>query len=109
AYSNAIKKLICSVKSETLKRYGAVSKETVLEMALGIKEKFTTDIGLSVSGIAGPTGATDKKPVGLVYIGIATKRSRSYEEHKFLGNRRMIKEKAAMAALDLLRRNLEEQ
>ncbi|MEO0076829.1 MAG: competence/damage-inducible protein A [candidate division WOR-3 bacterium] len=108
AYSNAIKKLICNVKSETLKRFGAVSKETVIEMAIGIKDKFSTDIGISVSGIAGPTGATDKKPVGLVYIGIATKKSRSYEEHKFLGNRRMIKEKAAMAALDLLRRNLEQ-
>lgn len=108
AYSNAIKKLICNVKSETLKRFGAVSKETVIEMAIGIKDKFSTDIGISVSGIAGPTGATEKKPVGLVYIGIATRKSRSYEEHKFLGNRRMIKEKAAMAALDLLRRNLEQ-
>lgn len=106
-YSNKLKNQICGVSNETLRKYGAVSKETVLEMAKGIKEKFVTDIGISVSGIAGPSGQTPRKPIGLVYIGIATKKGQSYEEHHFTGNRRMIKEKSAMAALDFLRRTVE--
>lgn len=107
AYSNDIKKLICGVKQETLKKFGAVSKETVIEMAAGIKEHFKTNVGLSISGITGPTGGTAEKPVGLVYLGIATKRGTKFEERMFSGNRRMIKEQSAMAALDLLRRTLE--
>jgi nicotinamide-nucleotide amidase len=107
AYSNDIKKLICGVKQETLKKFGAVSKETVIEMAAGIKEHFKTNIGLSISGIAGPAGGTAEKPIGLVYLGIATKRGTKFEERRFSGNRRMIKEQSAMAALDLLRRTLE--
>jgi nicotinamide-nucleotide amidase len=107
AYSNDIKKLICGVKQETLKKFGAVSKETALEMAIGIKGQFKTDIGLSISGIAGPAGGTPGKPVGLVYLGIASKSDAKFEERRFSGNRRMIKEQAAMAALDLLRRTLE--
>ncbi|MCX7786042.1 MAG: CinA family protein, partial [candidate division WOR-3 bacterium] len=59
------------------------------------------------SGIAGPSGQTAQKPIGLVYIGIATKKGQTYEEHHFTGTRRMIKEKSAMAALDLLRRTIE--
>jgi PncC family amidohydrolase len=107
AYSNEIKKLVCGVKEETLKKFGAVSKETVLGMASGIKQHYKADIGLAVSGIAGPAGGTPKKPVGLIYLGIATKRIANFEERIFSGNRRMIKEQAAMAALDLLRRTLE--
>lgn len=106
-YNNKLKKLITGVKDETLKKFGAVSKETVIEMAKGIREYFNTDIGVSVSGIAGPTGATKDKPIGLVFIGIATKKDVRFEEHNFNGNRRMVKEKSAMAALDLLRRTME--
>ena len=107
-YSNKVKKLFGGVKDETLKKFGAVSKETVLELAAGIRERFNTDIGIGVSGIAGPTGATEKKPIGMVYIGIVTKKVRNYEEHNFSGTRRMIKEKAAMASLDFLRRTIKE-
>ncbi|MEO0114887.1 MAG: competence/damage-inducible protein A [candidate division WOR-3 bacterium] len=107
AYSNEIKKAICRVQPETLKKFGAVSKETALEMATGIKENYKTDIGLSVTGICGPTGGTKTKPVGLVYLGIATKSDAKYEERIFFGNRRLIKEQSAMAALDFLRRTLE--
>jgi nicotinamide-nucleotide amidase len=106
-YSNELKKKITGVRESTLKKYGAVSKDTVLEMAQGIREHFNTDIGVSVSGIAGPAGATEKKPVGLVYIAVATKKESIFEEHRFTGNRRMIKEKSAMAALDLLRRTIQ--
>jgi len=106
-YSNKLKKLLACVKESTLKRFGAVSKETVLEMAQGIREHFNTDIGVGISGIAGPAGATEKKPVGLVYIAVGTKKETISEEHRFTGNRRMIKEKSAMAALDLLRRTIQ--
>ncbi|MBS4015730.1 MAG: competence/damage-inducible protein A [Candidatus Latescibacteria bacterium] len=106
-YSNKLKKMVTGVKDSTLRKFGAVSKETVLEMASGIRERFSTDIGISVSGIAGPTGATKDKPIGLVYIGIATKKGAKHEQYHFTGNRRMIKEKSAMAALDLLRRTIE--
>ncbi len=109
AYRNDIKKLICRVQQETLKKFGAVSKEVALEMAKGIKEHYKTDVGLACTGIAGPAGGTLEKPVGLVYLAIVTKHSAKYEERRFAGNRRMIKEQAAMAALDLLRRTLENQ
>ncbi|MCS7258945.1 MAG: CinA family nicotinamide mononucleotide deamidase-related protein, partial [candidate division WOR-3 bacterium] len=103
-YSNKLKQLICDVKTDTLKKYGAVSKETVMEMAEGIRRRFGTDLGIGVSGIAGPSGATKEKPVGLVFIGVATKRGTNFEKYIFSGNRRVIKEKAAVAALDFLRR-----
>lgn len=106
-YNNKLKQLIGGVKSETLKKFGAVSKETVMELAQGIRQHFNTDIGLSVSGIAGPSGATKEKPIGLVFIGVATKRGSNFEQHNFMGTRRMIKEKSAMAALDFLRRTIE--
>lgn len=106
AYSNEIKKLICKVKEETLKQYGAVSKETAIEMAKGIKNYYETDIGLSTTGVAGPT-TSEKKPVGLVYIGIAYQKKTIFEEYHFLGTRKMIKEQATQMALNLLRKILE--
>lgn len=108
AYSNEIKKLICKVKEETLKNYGAVSKETAIEMAKGIKNYYQTDIGLSITGIAGPT-TTTKKPVGLVYIGLAYLKKVIVEEYHFLGTRKMIKEQSAQMALNLLRKTLKSE
>jgi nicotinamide-nucleotide amidase len=72
AYSNAIKEQVLGVRSETLQQYGAVSEQTAREMADGIRKKFGTDIGLSTTGVAGPTGGTHDKPVGLVWMGIST-------------------------------------
>lgn len=106
AYSNEIKKLICKVKEETLKQYGAVSRETAIEMAKGIKNYYQADIGISTTGVAGPT-SSEKKPVGLVYIGLAYLKKLIVEEHHFLGTRKMIKEQAAQRALNLLRKVLE--
>ncbi|MCS7250294.1 MAG: competence/damage-inducible protein A [candidate division WOR-3 bacterium] len=108
AYSNEIKKLICKVKEETLKEYGAVSKETAMEMAKGIKSYYQTDIGVSITGVAGPT-SSEKKPVGLVYIGLAYSKKIIVEEHHFLGTRKMIKEQAVQMALNLLRKVLESE
>lgn len=72
-YSNEAKIKQLHIKEDTLKRFGAVSKETAGEMAKNIKEIMESDIGLSITGIAGPGGGTEEKPVGLVYIGLAYK------------------------------------
>lgn len=72
SYANRIKNKILGVKNETLEKVGAVSEETATQMCQGIKELASSDIGVSTTGIAGPTGGTDKKPVGLVFIGIST-------------------------------------
>ncbi len=69
SYSNAAKREILDVRENSLMEYGAVSEEVALEMARGIKENSGTDIGLSTTGIAGPGGGTEEKPVGLVYVG----------------------------------------
>ncbi len=106
AYSNKIKEMVCGVKKETLKKFGAVSKETVEEMARGIRRRFATDIGVSISGIAGPGGGTEEKPVGLVYIGISYKRKTYGVKNRFYGTREMIKRRSAMAALELIRREV---
>jgi len=106
AYSNKIKEMVCGVKKQTLKKFGAVSKETVEEMARGIRRRFATDIGVSISGIAGPGGGTEEKPVGLVYIGISYKRKTYGVKNRFYGTREMIKRRSAMAALELIRREV---
>lgn len=73
SYSNEIKNKILGVKNETLQTVGAVSCETAIQMANGVRNLANADIGLSTTGIAGPTGGTFEKPVGLVYVGISTK------------------------------------
>ena len=70
-YSNQAKMDELGVKAETLEKYGAVSEQTAIEMAEGVRQKAGTDIGISVTGIAGPDGGTEEKPVGLVYIGLS--------------------------------------
>ena len=69
-YSNEAKQELLGVKSDTLKKYGAVSEQTASEMAYGVKNRANSNVGLSTTGIAGPTGGTDKKPVGMVCFGI---------------------------------------
>lgn len=106
AYSNELKLLVCGVKARTLQRFGAVSVEAVCEMAQGVRQLVGADVGVAVSGIAGPGGGTDEKPVGLVHIAAACGRVRANEQHLFNGDRQMVREQAAAAALDLLRRTL---
>ena len=102
AYANEIKMGMLRVSAATLDNYGAVSKETVLEMARGVREALETDIGLSVSGIAGPDGGTDGKPVGTVWIGLSTKKLENAEMFIFSGDRQKVKEQAAHMALQLV-------
>jgi nicotinamide-nucleotide amidase len=108
-YSNEAKMRTCGVKEETLKAHGAVSAETAAELAEGIRQRANTSIGISVTGIAGPTGGTDKKPVGLVYFGLATGQGVKTIEKTFTGfDRAGVRERAAMFALDLIRRAAQE-
>lgn len=74
-YSNVSKIRLLNVPKDTIDRYGAVSEETAKSMAEGVKKTLHADIGVSVTGIAGPTGGTEGKPVGTVFIGLATKQA----------------------------------
>ncbi len=98
-YSNDMKNTLCDVKEETLKDFGAVSKATAIEMAEGALKYCKADIAISVTGIAGPGGATEDKPVGLVYIGIATKEMSDAKRFYFTGNRSKVREQASKNAL----------
>lgn len=105
-YSNESKKEILNVNEETLKAYGAVSAQTALEMAEGLRNISRADYTLSVTGIAGPSGGTDEKPVGLVYIGLCGPRIKEAFRFALRGSRIDIRQRAANQALDLLRRQL---
>ncbi|ADL12992.1 competence/damage-inducible protein A [Acetohalobium arabaticum] len=106
-YSNQAKKDLVQVKEETLSEYGAVSRETACEMAEGVKELADTDLGIAVTGIAGPTGGSEEKPVGLVYMGLADDKKVGSFKFKFHGSRKQIKYLTSQYTLDKLRRYLE--
>jgi nicotinamide-nucleotide amidase len=106
-YDNQAKIKILAVKAETLERHGAVSKQTASEMARGARNIVGATYGLATSGIAGPGGGTDDKPVGTVCIGLATPLSVSAHRFNFARHtRRMNKQIFAITALDLLRKEL---
>jgi len=109
AYSYDAKELILHVRHDTLYQYGAVSEQTAREMAQGVRRAFRADIGLAVTGIAGPGGGMPEKPVGLVYIALATPDGEWIERQVWTGNRLENKEHSAEAALDLLCRYLEDR
>jgi nicotinamide-nucleotide amidase len=105
-YSNQAKTDLLTVSEEVLASRGAVSAETALAMAVGVRELFHADIGLSMTGIAGPTGGTPEKPVGTVYIGLAMPHRVHTRHHLFHGSREQIKTLAAQTALNWLRLEL---
>ncbi len=102
AYSNDIKESILGVQRNTLMGYGAVSEQTACEMAAGVRNKFSTAISLSTTGIAGPTGGTPTKPVGLVWIGISNAESTKAYAYQFNGDREAIKTHSVEKALLML-------
>ncbi len=106
AYSNEVKVNILQVPLKTLEKFGAVSREAAQAMARGIRKISGADLGLAVTGIAGPGGGGERKPVGLVYIALAVNDNISTEEHHFSGKRETIKLKASQMALDMARRHL---
>ena len=103
AYSNSIKESLLKVNHSTLDKYGAVSEKTAIEMANGVRLLFNTEVGISITGIAGPTGATLDKPVGRVFIGISTKQNTSSYEYTFTGNREKIRYYSCIHAMNILR------
>ncbi|MCX7611457.1 MAG: competence/damage-inducible protein A [Ignavibacterium sp.] len=106
AYSNAAKVEILKVNEDTIQKFGAVSPEVAMQMAEGIRAISGADIGLSTTGIMGPTGATYNKPLGLVYIGYCDEKV-CYAKKFLFGNDRIInKQRTSQAALEMLRRNL---
>jgi nicotinamide-nucleotide amidase len=108
SYSNQAKCDLLGVSSDTLKKFGAVSGETAREMAWGIRERFGTEIGLSVTGIAGPDGGTKEKPVGTVFMGfVFDKREPVSIRYLFNGTREQIKQQTAETALENIRRYLD--
>ena len=93
---------LLGVSEELLKKYGAVSKQVAKSMAEGVRTKSNVDIGISTTGIAGPTGGTKEKPVGLVYIGVCSKDSTIVKKFQFNGNRLENKENTCNAAFQIL-------
>jgi PncC family amidohydrolase len=106
SYANEAKVRLLGVRSETLEKHGAVSMETVLEMARGARRVLAVDIGLAVSGVAGPGGGTPEKPVGTVWIGLSAPEKEQAWSYRLEGDRAQIKEGAADRALGHLVENL---
>jgi PncC family amidohydrolase len=100
AYSNDSKVALLKVSLETITQYGAVSDQTVREMASGVQNLFNSDIGLAVTGIAGPDGGSIEKPVGTVFIGLALEGEIFSDKYFFQGTRAQIKQKTANSALE---------
>lgn len=105
-YSNRSKIDELGVKQETLEKYGAVSEQTAAEMADGIRNAASTDIGISVTGIAGPDGGTPEKPVGTVYIALSHKNGVDVQKLELWGDRNRIRNVTCLHVLDMLRRYL---
>lgn len=103
AYSNEAKMRHLGVRADLLAREGAVSEPVAKQMAVAVKERFGSELGLAVTGIAGPTSGSTRKPVGLVIIALAGRRGCTVREFHFLGNRLEIKSQACQAALELIR------
>lgn len=105
-YSNEAKERVLGVSHETLEKYGAVSVQTAEEMAKGAANAAGADVAVSITGIAGPGGGTEEKPVGLVYVGCYVKGKIRTEEFHFTGNRAKNRENAVVRALTVLREEL---
>ena len=108
AYAYRAKVRLLGVSWDTLEKYGAVSEETIREMALGVRHALAADVGLAVSGIAGPTGGTPEKPVGFTWIGLSTPKGIWTLQHNAGGDRIGNKEEITQLALEFLYKFLTE-
>ncbi len=109
AYANEAKEALLGVRRETLVAFGAVSEPAAREMARGARRSMGADVGISVTGIAGPGGGTPEKPVGLAYVALSAPGANLCERYVWQGDRLANKERAAEAALRLLLGYLEER
>ncbi|MEK6807137.1 MAG: CinA family protein [Pseudomonadota bacterium] len=105
-YSNAAKQDLLGVPAATLEMHGAVSRQTVEAMAAGLLARAPVQWALAITGIAGPSGGSSEKPVGLVWIACGGKAGVVAEQHRFAGDRGSVREQAAAAALNLLLKSL---
>lgn len=105
-YSNEAKVYHLGVSADLIEKHGAVSPQVATAMAVGIREKTHSSLGLAITGIAGPSGGTHEKPVGLVYTALASDKGADVVKNLFLGNRETIKFQSAQKALDMVRRHL---
>ncbi|MGH7657639.1 MAG: nicotinamide-nucleotide amidohydrolase family protein, partial [Gemmatimonadales bacterium] len=106
AYDNRVKAMELGIPEEVIELHGAVSEEVVLAMAAGTRRRLGVDIAISITGVAGPDGGTSKKPVGLVWFGLANTDGARAVRRNIFGDRNAIRERATDIALDLLRRML---
>jgi PncC family amidohydrolase len=106
AYANEVKSSVLGVPEETLRAHGAVSEETVRAMASGVRRVCDAECGIAITGVAGPGGGSEERPVGTVWIAAETPDASHARRLRLLGHREEIRERSAYAALDLLRRML---
>ncbi|OPX23296.1 MAG: hypothetical protein B1H03_02110 [Planctomycetales bacterium 4484_113] len=99
AYSNLAKERLLGVSPDTIKEKGAVSEEVAAQLATGVREKLSADVGVGITGIAGPSGGTDEKPVGLVYAGFTDGKQHIVREYRFEGTREEIRQATVDAVL----------
>lgn len=107
SYSNQAKVDLLGVSERVLEDEGAVSEKVAIQMAEGVMKRFKSTHGIGITGIAGPSGATRKKPVGLVYIAVSSKNRTVCKEYHFNGSRSEVKDQATTAALEMLRSALQ--
>ena len=103
SYSNEIKNSVLKVKAETLKNFGAVSEQTARQMSNNVRELFKTDIGVGITGIAGPDGGSIEKPVGTVYISVSNSDKTFVKKFNFSGSRIEIKNQTCNAAMSMIK------
>jgi nicotinamide-nucleotide amidase len=105
-YSNDSKQQLLGVSAQDLEAHGAVSPQVAEQMAQGARKKAKVDVGVGITGIAGPDGGSEQKPVGTVFIAISSALGEAVKHHRFMGTRATVRERAAQTALDMLRRHL---
>lgn len=108
SYTNEVKQRELTVSADLLKTQGAVCEDVARAMAEGVRKKFGTSLGLGITGIAGPGGATDKKPVGLVYMAVAGAQGTKCVKEQFAGNRLAVKYRASQTVLDMARKYIKD-
>jgi PncC family amidohydrolase len=102
AYSNTVKEKLAGVRRKTLEEHGAVSAKAALEMAESVRQKMKADLGVAITGIAGPGGGTRQKPVGLVFIAVTGRRKILLNRCMFKGTRDRVRKKACLWAIRML-------
>lgn len=107
SYSNGAKEALLGVSPDVLRSKGAVSEEVAIQMASGARSRLNSEIGVGITGIAGPSGGTAAKPVGLVHIAVSSSRATVCMRHVFAGSRAEVKQQAAEKALEMVKDLLE--